>query len=88
MVGSRKEALSIQFTAFSICHSMYDVKHTLKVVQHATAAANNQEATTTFLLLPRWMESNTNAFHKNCIDNYDVCTMHYAWKYPKDKSAR
>jgi len=32
---------------------MYDTKHMLKVVQHATASAfNNQEATATFLLLP------------------------------------
>ena len=32
---------------------MYDDKHMLKVVQHATASAlNSQEATATFLLLP------------------------------------
>ena len=89
VLSSRTDAFSTQSTGFSISHPMYDAKHMLKEVQHATTSAlNNQEATTTFLLLPRWMESNTNAFHKNCIDNYDVCTMHYAWKYPKDKSAR
>ena len=34
------------------CHLMYDDKHMLKVVQHATASAfYNQEATATFLLL-------------------------------------
>jgi len=49
---------SAQFIRFSICHPMYDDKHMLKVVQHATASAlNNQEATATFLLLPNWMES-------------------------------
>jgi hypothetical protein len=38
---------------FSIYHPKYDDKHMLKVVQHATAPAlNNQEATATFLLLP------------------------------------
>ena len=48
----------------------------LKVVQHATASAiNNQEATATFLLLPNWMENSTNAFHKTCSDNKDVCTI-------------
>ena len=41
---------------------MNDDKHMLKVVQHATASAlNNQEATATFLLLPNWMENSTNA---------------------------
>jgi hypothetical protein len=57
----------------------------LKVVQHATAPAlNNQEATATFLLLPNWMESSTNALHKTCTDNKDV---HYSWNYPKEKIA-
>ena len=32
-----------------------------------------QEATATFLLLPNWMENSTNAFHKICTDNKDVC---------------
>jgi hypothetical protein len=55
---------------------MYDDKLMLKVVQDATASAlNNQEATTTFLLLPNWMENSTNAFHKTCTDNKDVCTL-------------
>jgi hypothetical protein len=43
---------------------MYDDKLMLKVVQHATASAlDNQEATATFLLLPNWMGNSTNAFH-------------------------
>ena len=43
---------------------MYDDKHMLKVVQHATASAlNYQEATATFLLLPNWMENSTNTFY-------------------------
>jgi hypothetical protein len=55
---------------------MYDDKHMLKVVQHATASAlNNQEATATFLLLPNRTEYSTNAFHKTCTDNKDVCTI-------------
>jgi len=56
---------------------MYDNKHMLKVVQHATASAlNNQEATATFvLLLPNWLENSTNAFHNTCADNKDVCTI-------------
>jgi hypothetical protein len=34
----------------------------LKDVQYATASAlNNQKATAIFLLLPNWMENNTNA---------------------------
>jgi hypothetical protein len=66
---------------------MYDNKHMLKVVQHAiTSALNKQEAIDTFLLLPNWMDNNTNAFHKTCTDNKHVCTT-YDWKYPKDKSA-
>ena len=50
--------------------------HTLlKVVQRAIAPAlNKQEATATFLLLPNWIENSTNAFHKTCTDNKDVCT--------------
>ena len=59
-------------------HPMYDDKHMLKIVQHATTSAlNNQEATATFLLLriPNWMENSTNAFHKMCTDNKDVCTI-------------
>ena len=60
----------------SICHSMYDDKLMLKVVQDATASAlNNQEAIATFLLLPNRMENSTNAFHKTCTDNKDVCTL-------------
>jgi hypothetical protein len=56
---------------------MCDDKHMLKVVQHATASAlNNQEATITFLLLLNWMENSTNAFHKACTDSNDVCTIH------------
>jgi hypothetical protein len=48
----------------------------IKVVQHATASAlNNQEATAAFLLLPTWMENSTNAFHKMRTDNKDVCTI-------------
>ena len=67
---------STQFSGFSICHPMYDEKHMLKVVQHATASTlKNQEATATFLLLPNWMENSTNAFHKTCTDNKDVCTI-------------
>jgi hypothetical protein len=55
---------------------MYDNKHMLKVVQHATASAsNNQEATTYFLLLPDCMENSTNAFHQICINNKNVCTI-------------
>ena len=55
---------------------MYDNKHMLKVVQHAiTSALNKQEAIDTFLLLPNWMDNNTNAFHKTCTDNKDVCTL-------------
>jgi hypothetical protein len=39
---------------------MYDNKHMLKVVQHATVCAlNNQKATAIFLLLPNWMENST-----------------------------
>jgi hypothetical protein len=39
---------------------MYDDKHMLKVVQHATVSAlNNHEATATFLLLPNWMDNST-----------------------------
>jgi hypothetical protein len=34
--GSRADAFSTQFTGFSICHPMYDDKHMLKVVQHAS----------------------------------------------------
>jgi len=69
-------ALSTQFTGFSICHPMYDNKHMLKVVQHATASAlNNQEATATFLQLSNWMENSTNALHKTCTDDKDVCTI-------------
>jgi len=51
--------------------------HKLKVVQHATASAlnKNQEATAAFLLLPNWMENSTDAFHKSCTDNKDVCTL-------------
>ena len=65
-----------QVTGFSICHPMYDEKHMLKVVQHATASTlKNQEATATFLLLPNWMENSTNAFHKTCTDNRDFCTI-------------
>jgi len=75
--GSRTDAFSTQFTGFSICHHpMYDNKHMLKVVQHATASAsNNQEATTYFLLLPDCMENSTNAFHQICINNKNVCTI-------------
>jgi hypothetical protein len=55
---------------------MCDDKHMLKVVQHATSSAlNDQGATATFLLLPNWMENSTNAFHKTCTDNKDVCTI-------------
>ena len=76
VLNSRTAAFSTQFTGFSICHPMYHNKHMLKVVQHATASAiNNQEATATFLLLPNWMENSTNAFHKTCSDNKDVCTI-------------
>jgi hypothetical protein len=70
IIGSRADALFTQFTGFSICHPMYDDKHTFKVVQHTTASAlNNQGATATFLLLPNWMENSTNALHKACTDN-------------------
>jgi hypothetical protein len=63
---------------------MYDNKHMLKVMQYATASAlNNQEATATFLLLPNWMENSTNAFHKTCTDNKDVCTI--LENIPKEK---
>jgi hypothetical protein len=56
---------STQFIGVSICHLMYDDKHMLKVVQHASASALNfQEATATSLLLPNWMANSTNAFHK------------------------
>jgi hypothetical protein len=48
----------------------------LKVGQHATASAlNNQETPTTFILLPNWIENSTNAFHKTCADNKNVCAM-------------
>jgi hypothetical protein len=74
--GNHSDALSTQFTGFSICHSMYGDKQMLKGVQHATASAlNNQEATSTFLLLPNWMGNSTSAFHKTCTDNKDVCTL-------------
>jgi hypothetical protein len=74
--GSRTNVFSTQFTGFCICYLMYDDKHMLKVVQHATASAlNNQEATTTFLLLPDWMENSTNTFHKTYPDNKDICTI-------------
>jgi hypothetical protein len=64
---------------------MYDDKNMLKVVQHATASAlNNQEASATFLLLPNWMKNSTNAFHKTCTDNEEICIL--SWKYPKDKT--
>jgi hypothetical protein len=57
VIGSRTDAFSTQFTGFSICHPMYDDKHMLKVVNHATASAlSNQEAIATFLLLPNWMQ--------------------------------
>jgi hypothetical protein len=47
---------------------MYDDKHMLKIVQHATASAlNNQEATATFLLLLNWMENSTNALKKTAL---------------------
>ena len=53
-------------------------------MQYATASAlNNQEATATFLLLPNWMENSTNAFHKTCTDNKDVCTI--LENIPKEK---
>jgi hypothetical protein len=57
----------------SAIRPMYDDKHMLKVVQHATPSAlnKNQEAIATFLLLPNWMENSTNAFHKICTDNKD-----------------
>jgi hypothetical protein len=55
---------------------MYDAKHMLKEVQHATTSAlNNQEANATFLLLPNWMENSTKTFHKTYTDNKDVCTI-------------
>jgi hypothetical protein len=38
-------------------------------------ALNNQEATTTFLLLPNWMENSTKSFQKTCTDNKDVCSI-------------
>jgi hypothetical protein len=66
---------------------MYDDKHMLKVVQHATASAlNNQEATTNFLLLPNWMENSNNAFHKINLHWQQGC-LHYFWKYPRSKCA-
>jgi hypothetical protein len=34
--GSRTDAFSTQFTGFFSCHPMYDDKHMLKAVQHAT----------------------------------------------------
>ena len=71
-----EQAFSTQCTGFSICHLMNEDMHTLKVVQHATASAlNNQEATATFLLLSNWMENSTNAFHRTCTDNKDVCAL-------------
>jgi len=64
----------------------YDDKDVLKIVQYATVCAlNYQEATATFLLLTNWMEISTNAFHKTCTDNKDVCT---PLGNPKGKSAR
>jgi len=66
--GSRTDAFSTQFTGFSICHPMYDNKHMLKVVQHATASAlKNQEATATFLLLPNWMKTAPTLFTKPAL---------------------
>jgi hypothetical protein len=35
--GSKTDAFFTQFTGFSICHPMYDDRHMLKAVQHATA---------------------------------------------------
>jgi len=76
VLGSRTDAFSTHFTGFSICHPMYDDKHMLRVVQHATAfALNNQKATANFQLLPNWMENSTNGFNKTCTDNKDVCTI-------------
>jgi hypothetical protein len=66
--SSRTDAISTQFTGFSICHPIYDDKHILKVVQHATAfALNNQVATAIFILLPNWMENSIHAFTKPAL---------------------
>jgi len=76
VLGSKTYALSTQITGFSICNPMYDNKHMLKVVQHAAASALiNEEELATFILLPNWTESSTNAFHKTSTDNRDVCTI-------------
>jgi len=73
IIGSRTDAISTQFTGFSICHPVYDDKHMLKVDQHATASASSPTAS--FLLLPNWMENSSSAFHKICTDKKDFCTM-------------
>jgi hypothetical protein len=66
--GSRTDALSTQFTGFSICHRKYDDKHTFKVVQHTTASSlNNQEAIATFMLLPNWVETAPTLFTKPAL---------------------
>ena len=65
---------------------MYDDKHMLKIVQHATASAlNNQEATATFLLLLNWMENSTNALKKTALTTRMFALSHL--ETPKDKSA-
>jgi len=85
VVSSRTDALCTQFTGFSICHSMYDDKHMLKVVQHATAfALNNQVATAIFMLLPNgWKIAPT--LSQNL--HWQQGCLHYSWKHLKDKSA-
>jgi len=56
------------FTGFSFCHPMYDDKHMLIVVQHATASTlNDQEAIAIFLLLPKWTGSNAHACTKPAL---------------------
>jgi hypothetical protein len=75
VLGSRTDAFSTQFTEFSICQPMYDDKHMLKVVQHATTSAlNNQEATATasYSSQTGWRTAPT-------LFTKPVC-LHYFWK--------
>jgi hypothetical protein len=65
---------------------MYDDKHMLKVVQHATASAlNSQEATATFLLLPNLDGKQHQRFSQN-LHLQQGC-LYYSWKYHKEKTA-
>jgi len=61
----------------------------LKVVQHATASAlNNQEVTTTFLLLPYWIESSTLLACLGQRWDSKLPTMHEAEKYETEGEKR